>query len=138
MNDSLLGYNLFAYCGNNPVNYVDPTGEEWIHWIIAVGVVALFAVATVVTAGGFAAAATAVGLAMLGTAAGTMATTVAAYAFLYSSMFLISAGIVAALNSSSVEKPRKLGYGGLDDRFWTIWQFCWIFHREKQYTSAIK
>ena len=23
----LLGYNMFAYCGNNPVNYVDLTGE---------------------------------------------------------------------------------------------------------------
>ena len=24
---SMLGYNLFAYCENNPVNYYDPTGE---------------------------------------------------------------------------------------------------------------
>ena len=24
---SMLGYNMFAYCGNNPVNYFDPTGE---------------------------------------------------------------------------------------------------------------
>ena len=24
---SMLGYNMFAYCGNNPVNYYDPTGE---------------------------------------------------------------------------------------------------------------
>ena len=23
----MLGYNLFAYCGNNPVTRIDPTGE---------------------------------------------------------------------------------------------------------------
>ena len=26
----LLGYNMFAYCGNNPVMRVDPNGEGWI------------------------------------------------------------------------------------------------------------
>ncbi|MBQ7389734.1 MAG: hypothetical protein IJW02_01355 [Clostridia bacterium] len=33
---SILGYNMFAYCGNNPVNYYDPTGEneEIINWPI--------------------------------------------------------------------------------------------------------
>ena len=25
----VLGYNMFAYCGNNPVNRVDPTGQFW-------------------------------------------------------------------------------------------------------------
>lgn len=25
----LLGNNMFAYCGNNPVNYADPTGTLW-------------------------------------------------------------------------------------------------------------
>lgn len=25
--DGLLGYNMFAYCSNNPVNYSDPSGE---------------------------------------------------------------------------------------------------------------
>ena len=27
---SMLGYNMFAYCGNNPINYYDPTGENAI------------------------------------------------------------------------------------------------------------
>ena len=26
----LIGYNMFAYCKNNPVNRVDPEGEFWI------------------------------------------------------------------------------------------------------------
>ena len=30
----LAGLNLFAYCGNNPVNRVDPSGRFWISAII--------------------------------------------------------------------------------------------------------
>ena len=26
---TLIGYKLFAYCGNNPVNYCDPSGHAW-------------------------------------------------------------------------------------------------------------
>ena len=33
----LLGYNMFAYCNNNPVNHSDPTGE----WLVATVVGAL-------------------------------------------------------------------------------------------------
>ena len=25
----VLGFNMYAYCGNNPVNRADPTGESW-------------------------------------------------------------------------------------------------------------
>ena len=25
----LIGYNMYAYCGNNPVMYFDPAGEAW-------------------------------------------------------------------------------------------------------------
>ncbi|MGM9680919.1 MAG: RHS repeat-associated core domain-containing protein, partial [Eubacteriales bacterium] len=60
LNGGLLGYNLFAYCGNNPVMNVDPDGHAWWHWALAATVVAACAVATVITCGGFAAAVTAV------------------------------------------------------------------------------
>ncbi len=32
----LTGLNLFAYCGNNPVNRVDPLGQFWISAIAAI------------------------------------------------------------------------------------------------------
>ena len=35
----LTGNNMFAYCGNNPVNRVDPTGEIWRLVVVAVVVV---------------------------------------------------------------------------------------------------
>ena len=39
----LTGYNMFAYCGNNPINRADPDGEFWgivIGITLAVGLVA--------------------------------------------------------------------------------------------------
>ena len=35
LNDSLLGYNLFAYCENNPVNATDDTGNSPIQAVFA-------------------------------------------------------------------------------------------------------
>ena len=39
--NSMLGYNMFAYCNNNPVNYYDPTGqaaaEIFYGWIVGAG-----------------------------------------------------------------------------------------------------
>ena len=37
----LLGYNMFSYCGNNPVNRVDYSGDSWI---AIAGLVAIFAI----------------------------------------------------------------------------------------------
>ena len=37
----VLGYNMFVYCGNNPVNRKDPTGRFWITAIIVTAVVAV-------------------------------------------------------------------------------------------------
>lgn len=54
----LLGYNMFAYCMNNPVNRCDATGN-WPNWgkmasgasLLAIGLVACAAAATVVSGG---------------------------------------------------------------------------------------
>ena len=93
--ESVQGYNLFAYCFNNPVNMSDPTGN-WPRWAtIALGAVAAVAAVavTVVTLGAAAPAAactlTAVGMsigasyAVASTAAtvAVVATTVAAAAY---------------------------------------------------------
>ena len=37
----LLSTNMFAYCGNNPVNRKDPTGQFWITALIVTAVVAV-------------------------------------------------------------------------------------------------
>ena len=101
--DTLSCVNLFAYCGNSPVNRNDPTGEAWYHWALGAAVVAAAAVATVVTCGGFAAAATAVCLVGNGVAAATTAATISAGAFIGSAVALGVAALSAAANSNSVQ-----------------------------------
>ena len=112
LNGGLLGYNQFAYCANNPVMNVDPNGHAWWHWALAATVVVACAVATVATCGGFAAAATAVGLVASGVAAATPAATMAAGAFVFSSVAFGAAAMDAAVNSSSVEEFMDNGNWG--------------------------
>lgn len=105
----MTGINLFAYCGNSPVNRIDPSGEAWYHWAIGAAIVVACAAATVVTAGGFAAAATAVCMVGSGFAAATTASTVAAGAFIGSATVYGMAVLSAASTSSSVQEFNNQG-----------------------------
>ena len=64
---SINGLNLYAYCMNNPIMYVDPSGHmpEWVQWVIGGLAIAGLVVATVLTCGVAGAGAAAVGAAML-------------------------------------------------------------------------
>ena len=44
LNDATTNLNLFAYCGNDPVNRADPSGDAWYHWVLGAAVVAACAV----------------------------------------------------------------------------------------------
>ena len=53
--DTINGLNLYAYCGNNPVNYCDPDGclamPSWLKWVIGGVVIVGLGIATVFTGG---------------------------------------------------------------------------------------
>ena len=40
----ILGNNMFAYCGNNPVMRVDPNGEGWKKFIVAIVVLTILTI----------------------------------------------------------------------------------------------
>jgi hypothetical protein len=104
--------NLYVYCGNNPLMYIDPTGEAWYHWVIGGVIVVAAAAAVVVTAGGALPALYAVGSVASGVAAGSMATTLAAGAFIGSSAVYGVMALDAAVSSKSIKDFNAKGNWG--------------------------
>ncbi len=102
--NDVSGMNLFAYCGNNPIARTDTSGQAWWHWALGAAVVVACAVATVVTCGGFAAAACAVSAVSCGIAATTTASTIAAGAFIASASTFGYTVLSAASSSDSIEE----------------------------------
>ena len=71
--ESINGLNLYCYCMNNPIMYVDPDGHmpEWGWWVLGGVVVIACLATTIITARGFTAGGVAIYSAMCGIAYGS-------------------------------------------------------------------
>ncbi len=110
--DDSTGLNLFANCGNNPVNRVDESGHAWWHWAIAAAVVVVAAAAVVVTAGGATPALIAAASVVNGCIAMSTASTVAAGTFVGASLALGTTALIAAGDSDTAEEFFEQGNWG--------------------------
>ena len=94
--ESINGLNLYAYCGNDPVNRFDPTGHDWLHWVIAAAVVVALAYGAAMAA-------------LYGVASTTVEVTVASYAFVGASLALAGSAMYALGTSSSLDEFAEQG-----------------------------
>ena len=72
--ENVNGLNLYCYCGNDPVNYCDPSGHipEWLGWILGGLLIAASVAITVASLGGTAIAAVAITGGITGGMAGAL------------------------------------------------------------------
>ena len=105
-----LGTNMFAYCGNDPVNRLDSTGQDWWHWGVAAIAVTALVAASIVTCGGAAAAAMAASAIVTGTCSAVSTTAaVITGAAVGSSIALATTTIIASENSNSLKEFADYG-----------------------------
>ena len=103
VNQDMASYNLFAYCGNNPVNRADSSGLLWWDVVVAAVAVAAVCVAVVVAAPVLAP--------VVGVAAGSLVAGAAATATV-AGVTAITASVIAAVeepivpNTKSSERDR--------------------------------
>ncbi len=100
--ETINGLNLYAYCNNNPILYVDPTGHAWWHWLIAAAAVVVLAAATAISAGGVLLGASAISAATIGTTAvgASAVTTTLAYATVGAGVALAASGVYAGITAT--------------------------------------
>lgn len=109
-NHSFIGYNMFAYCGNNPMMNIDPYGESWWEWIAAAVVVVALVTASVITCGGVAAAAGTAAAIASGTCTAVSTTaTVITGAAVGSGTALVTTAIIASDEAESIDEFADYG-----------------------------
>ena len=97
------GLNLYMYCNNNPVMYVDPSGHAWWHWILGGLIVVALGIALVASAGSVLAAGVAIYSALCGIAFGGATTTVLSFAFVGAAMVYTGSLLYNAVNIATSE-----------------------------------
>lgn len=108
------GLNRYAYCGGDPINRSDPTGQAWWNWLL-VGLSIIAGAIITVASGGALAGAMAAAVAGSATAAMTTGTmvTLAATTVLSAASVVVEVASVVAAATGDTKTSQILGFVGL-------------------------